>query len=234
MNRESTWKTEEWLSSAKNLVRWASTTEPEDKVFLLVRHSHRAEIEDHTKQLSTELTTLGCEMSTEFGKHLPADRSNRIFFSFVSRCYQTAEEIAKGLAQNDGQVEEFDTIAILATPEIKDQSVWHELQPDGRNITDFINQWADGDFGDKIEPFTMYAERLKRDLVERLAVDKGRAMHIHITHDLALMAAKRIFLKRPISWEDREPFLGGLGYQISNVNHSLFIAGTNIEYDLER
>jgi broad specificity phosphatase PhoE len=232
MNPEKSWEHESWLSSAKNLIDWTVSTEKKSKLFLLVRHSHREVIEDHTAQLSTELTPLGREMSTEFGKHLPHNRAYKVFFSFVSRCYQTAEELVKGINENKGEVEEFDTIAILASPEIKDQSVWQELQPDGKNITDFINHWADGDFGEKIEPFDNYATRLKKELVERLQKDVESSLHVHITHDLALMAAKRMFLQRSVKWDDREPFLGGIGFKIGEKEDILFTAGSNSEHRL--
>ncbi len=232
MSQEESWETVDWLSSAKHLVDWTSSASKESKLFLLVRHSHREVIEDHTAQLSTELTPVGCAMSSEFGKHLPPNREFKVFFSFVSRCYQTAEELVKGLAQNGVEVDEFDTLAILATPEIKDQTVWQELQPDGKNITDFINHWAEGNFGEKIELFENYSRRLKQELVQRLIDASDGSLHIHITHDLALMAAKRIFLQRPVEWEDREPFLGGIGYKVERNKHVLFTACSNKEIDL--
>ncbi|MFW9918810.1 MAG: histidine phosphatase family protein [Candidatus Thorarchaeota archaeon] len=232
MNDDQVWLREEWLESARKLAKWASLTPSDSRVLLLVRHSHRETIEDHTAQLSTELTSLGCQMSTEFGRRIPSDRITRLFFSFVSRCFQTAEEISKGLRSNNAKIEEFDTLAILATPEIRDQSVWNELQPDGKNITDFVNRWAESEFGEKIEPIEEYEVRLKRDLIERLKDDKASALHIHVTHDLALMAAKRIFLERPVEWSDREPYLGGLGIVMNNGSSMLYIASSGREYHL--
>ncbi|MFW9931066.1 MAG: histidine phosphatase family protein [Candidatus Thorarchaeota archaeon] len=232
MNDDQVWLREEWLESARKLAKWASLTPSDSRVLLLVRHSHRETIEDHTAQLSTELTSLGCQMSTEFGRRIPSDRITRLFFSFVSRCFQTAEEISKGLRSNNAKIEEFDTLAILATPEIRDQSVWNELQPDGKNITDFVNRWAESEFGERIEPIEEYEVRLKRDLIERLKDDKASALHIHVTHDLALMAAKRIFLERPVEWSDREPYLGGLGIVMNNGSSMLYIASSGREYHL--
>lgn len=232
MDEEQSWTIPDWMSSAMNIANWVSLTPKESRIILLIRHSHREIIEDHTAQLSTELTPLGCEMSTGFGRRMPPDRLTRVFFSFVSRCYQTAEEITKGLRENGAEIREFDTLAILATPEIRDQSVWHELQPDGRNITDFINSWADGRFGDKIEPFEDYEVRLREDLLERVSQDADGAMHIHVTHDLALMAAKRIFLGRAVEWEDREPFLGGLAIAIVDGNATLYVGTSGKEYSL--
>ncbi len=232
MSQEQTWENESWLSSARHLTHWISSTDSQSKVFLLVRHSQREEITDHALHRSSELTPLGGAMSREFGRHIPHDRLNRVFFSFISRCNQTAEEIVKGLSQNHAQVKEFDVIEELVHPEIRDRTVWDELHPDGENITDFVNHWAEGDFGENIEPFEGYSKRLKEELIERLWQDKDRSLHIHITHDLALMAAKRIFLRKPLKRDDREPFLGGIGYQFLNGDHTLFIGRDNKEHSI--
>ena len=229
MSQIHEWKTEEWLDSAKNLVEWVNSTPLHSKVLMLVRHSHREEIQDHSVQLSTELTPLGCRMSNEMGKRLPKNRATRIFFSFVSRCYQTAEELSKGMKESSVEIKEFDALTILTAPEINDLDVWKELQPDGRNITDFVNSWADGEFGDMIEPFEEYKGRLLDDLVERLVSDKPGSLHIHITHDLALMATKRILLRRAVNVEDREAYLGGLGIIVDEGRIRVFTGNKNRE-----
>jgi broad specificity phosphatase PhoE len=220
-NRE--WSTESWLSSARNLVKWASSTQPQARILLLVRHSHRDVIDDHTGMLNTELTPLGLRMSREFGRRLPANRMTRMFCSFVSRCYQTADEISRGIKENGGEIDEFDALAVLATPEVRDETVWQELQPDGRNVTDYVNRWGDGKFGNRIEPFNEYEPRLMDHLVRRLSAEGPGAMHIHVTHDLALMAAKRMLLGRPVASSDREPYLGGIGIVIDDEGTRLYI-----------
>jgi len=56
-------------------------------------------------------------------------------------------------------------------------------------------------------------------------------MHVHVTHDLSLMAAKRMLFERPLVWQDREPFLGGLGMTLKENNPILFVDGEEIEID---
>ncbi len=230
VKNETEWDSLDWLKSAKRLIEWVVALSPSTNVLLMIRHSHREVINNHAAQLSTGLTPTGCRMSTEFGSKLPTNRKTRIFFSFVSRCYQTADEIVKGFSSRGGSVEEFETLSILATPEIRDQSVWHELQPDGMNIDVFINRWADGEFDDKIERFQDYESRLKAELFDRLAADDAGSMHIHVTHDLALMAAKRMFLQREIGAQDREPFLGGIGIRLSDGEARIFLGGEEMEF----
>ena len=234
MDHTSPWDTEDWLESARNLVSWANSKEPEYRIMLLVRHSHREEIVDHSKQLSTGLTELGKKTSYEMGKRLSSVRPAHIFFSFVSRCYATAEELAKGFTETGGRIIDMDPLSILVTPEIYEESVWENLQPDGRNITDYVNNWGDGKFGDMIEEFDQYKVRLLSDTIKRLLDTTENQIHIHITHDLALMASKRIMMQRAIGYEDREPFLGGIGMSIDEQNQlALYCAGHETKIALD-
>ncbi len=210
MSANSEWDTTDWLTSARGLVHWVGQQSPDNRIMLLLRHSHRAIISDHSAQFSTELTDIGKQMSFEMGKRLPIENPARFFFSFVPRCYQTAEEMANGTREAGGEVTEFEPLAILVAPEIANDKVWDALQPDGKNVTDFVNRWADGLFGDMIEDFEDYRVKLIEDTLGRLSKESGPAIHVHITHDLALMAIKRILLQRPVGYEDREPFLGGI------------------------
>jgi broad specificity phosphatase PhoE len=149
-------------------------------------------------------------MSYEMGKRLPAGIPIRIFYSFIPRSQQTAEELARGLRENGAEILEYEAIAILVMPEFDDETVWENLQPDGKNVTEFVNRWADGEFGDMIESFESYRVRLMEATLERLRKEKDSVMHIHVSHDLGLMALKRILLQRPIDENDREPFQGGI------------------------
>ncbi|MFX1368895.1 MAG: hypothetical protein ACFFAY_09880, partial [Promethearchaeota archaeon] len=152
---------------------------------------------------------IGKRMSFELGRRLPVERPLRVYYSFVPRCYQTADEISNGFKEKGGEVIEIEPLAILVSPIIADDKVWGHLQPDGKNIADYVNNWADGNFGSMIEDFAEYEFRLVDDTLGRLASEKQAAIHVHVTHDLAVMALKRIMLKRPLTPSDREPFLGG-------------------------
>ncbi|MFW9809929.1 MAG: hypothetical protein ACFFE6_11195, partial [Candidatus Thorarchaeota archaeon] len=56
---------------------------------------------------------------------------------------------------------------------------------------------------------------------------KQKTIFVHITHDLALMSAKRMLLERDLIFEDREPYLGGLGLVESDSGLELFMGSTN-------
>jgi hypothetical protein len=175
--------------------------------------------------MSGGLTPLGTEMATEMGRRLPTNRQIHFFFSFIPRCYETALAISEGFRQEGGEVIDLDPSPSLVGPQVIDREVWKELQPDGKNVTSFVNCWVDGVYEGKIEPFEEYKDRLFKDTVGKLASLDGGLMHVHITHDLAMMSSKRILLERPLVNEDREPYLGGLGVAATDDGNQLFLAG---------
>ena len=214
MNGGSEWESLDWLESARQLVHWINGRNKTGRLLMVVRHSHREVIEDHSSQFSTGLTELGKRMSYEMGLRLRSDLPVHLFFSFVPRCYQTAEEIARGLNERGAEIDGMDPLAILVMPEYTDETVWANLQPDGHNVHEFVNRWADGEFGDKIQDFAHYTRVLIDETIGRLRRANEPVLHVHVTHDLALMAMKRALLGTPLRRGHREPYLGGLAVSI--------------------
>ncbi|MHA2351098.1 MAG: hypothetical protein ACXADL_15880 [Candidatus Thorarchaeota archaeon] len=225
MSAKTEWENEDWLQSASRLLQWTSVADLDKPLMLLVRHSHRETIHNHNEMMSGGLTPLGTEMATEMGRRLPTNRQIHFFFSFIPRCYETALAISEGFRQEGGEVIDLDPSPSLVGPQVIDREVWKELQPDGKNVTSFVNCWVDGVYEGKIEPFEEYKDRLFKDTVGKLASLDGGLMHVHITHDLAMMSSKRILLERPLVNEDREPYLGGLGVAATDDGNQLFLAG---------
>lgn len=231
MSQDGEWESTDWLSSARSLVQWVNERSTDNRTMLFLRHSHREIIPDHSVQFSTGLTDLGKQTSYEMGIRLPVSNPTRIFFSFIPRCYQTAEELSKAIKENAGDVIEFEPVAILVMPEFEDEKVWENLQPDGKNVTEFVNRWADGEFGDMIQDFEEYKNKLTDETLGRLMREETPVLHIHVSHDLGLMAMKRILLQRPVGPEDREPYLGGMCFTI-DMNGLLYLFNSGNESPL--
>ncbi|MHA2119064.1 MAG: histidine phosphatase family protein, partial [Candidatus Thorarchaeota archaeon] len=98
------WQEIDWLESARNLVEWVNGKPSDERIMIFIRHSHREVIQDHSTQFSTGLTEIGKQMSFEMGRRLAATQPIRIFFSFIPRSHQTAEELARGLRENNGEI----------------------------------------------------------------------------------------------------------------------------------
>ncbi|MGY5872071.1 MAG: histidine phosphatase family protein [Candidatus Thorarchaeota archaeon] len=218
------WDTEEWMYGAKRLLDWISNVDSEQPVLLMVRHSHREMLHNYHDTMNAGLTDLGKKLSREMGFRIPTERKAHIFLSVVPRCYETAEGISEGFQQEGGEVIDMDPLPTLIGPEYSEREVWLNLNSNGENVTEFVNIWADDEF-EGIEPFNEFKVRLMDDTVRRLLSVKDNMMHIHVTHDLALMCTKRILFDRPLTREDREPYLGGLGITVKDHQVELFVAG---------
>ncbi|MFW9835125.1 MAG: histidine phosphatase family protein [Candidatus Thorarchaeota archaeon] len=232
MGEENTWENLEWVYSAKKVLDWMTTIPENQPVMFLVRHSHRETLQNHDEMVSGGLTELGKRMSFELGRRIPRKGRMHIFTSFVPRCFETAEAIGEGFRHRGGEATDIDPLPTLVGPQIIEEDVWKNLHPDGRNVTDFVNTWVDGGFGERMEQFADYRSRLMDDTVKRLSHEQGNVVHIHVTHDLAMMSAKRILLKRPLESRDREPYLGGLGVTKNNDELFLYVAGETLPITL--
>lgn len=225
MADKNKWENQEWIQSAKKILEWIATVPQSQPVMFLVRHSHRETLQNHDEMVSGGLTELGKMMAVELGKRIPREGKMHIYTSFVPRCFETAEAIAEGYTQRGGEVVDIDAVPSLVGPQVIDREVWLNLNPNGNNVTDFVNNWADGRYGKRMEPFADYQDRLMGDTIKRLLSVKESIIHVHVTHDLALMSAKRILFKRALSVGDREPYLGGLSLTFLNSNLTLFVQG---------
>jgi broad specificity phosphatase PhoE len=220
----SDWDNEDWTASARHLLDWTAKQDENRPLMLLIRHSHREVLRDHQDMLSEGLTEIGKQLSVEMGRRLPTARRTHIFFSIVPRCYETAEAIAEGFSEQGGDIIDMDPLPTLVRPEYTQQEVWKNLNPNGENVTEFVNRWADGEF-EGIEPFNDFKARLMNDTLKRLLSIDEPQLHIHVTHDLSLMSAKRTFFNRALTWNDREPYLGGIGVTIIGPTPTIFVRG---------
>ncbi len=224
MTAAEDWKNKRWTARARQLIRWIAKTDPEKPAMVLIRHSHRGVMRVHEDMLRVGLTPLGKGMSVEMGRRFPVHRKAHIFFSIVPRCYETAEGISQGFIQAGGEVIDMDSLPTLVRPEYSDDKVWKNLNPNGNNVTEFVNRWADGEFEGSIESFDKFQGRLLDDTLRRLVSEKENQLHIHVTHDLSLMSAKRALSGRALTRDDREPFLGGVVIAYINSRLRVFMA----------
>ena len=234
MDIKRTLDSEEWTVSAKNILQWASTIDSNKSIMLILRHSHRETLRDHSQMGSAGLTELGKQMSVEVGRRIPSGRPMELFTSFVPRAYETAEGISEGYSEIGGEVIDINLLPSLVSPQILNPEIWGKLHPDGKNITEYVNQWVNGEFEGFIEPFEEFQTKLMGDTVKRLTEAKEKTIYVCTTHDFTLMSAKRMFLGRNLVHEDREPFLGGLGITPDGSDLELFIACENISISIRR
>ncbi|MGY5864523.1 MAG: hypothetical protein RTV41_07945 [Candidatus Thorarchaeota archaeon] len=234
MDIKNSWETEGWLESVKRILQWSATVDPSKPMMFILRHSHRETLRDHEHMASAGLTDMGKQMSFEVGRRIPLGRSMELYTSFVPRAYETAEEIAKGYTEIGGEAAEVELLPTLVSPHILNPDIWLRLHPDGQNITDYVNSWIKGEFEGYIEPYKDYKTKFMEDTVGRLVAAERSVIYIGTTHDFTLMSAKRMFLGRDLDYDDREPFLGGLGLTLADSEVEVFIGSTNRAFSIRR
>ncbi|MFW9811583.1 MAG: histidine phosphatase family protein [Candidatus Thorarchaeota archaeon] len=234
MDIKKSWDTEDWITNVRNILDWASNISSNSSLMLILRHSHRETLRNHQDMASAGITELGRQVAVEVGKRIRPGRPMDIYTSFIPRCHETAEGIADGYSENGGEVIDISPLPTLVAPQILDHDVWNDLHPNGENVTDYVNRWVDGEFENRIEPFEDYRVRFMADTIERLISAKEPIIFIHITHDLALLSAKRMLLERALKFEDREPYLGGLGVAKVDTGLELFISSMNRSVSMSR
>ena len=157
-----------------------------------------------------------------------------LYTSFVPRAYETAEGIREGYSEKGREVAEVELLPTLVSPQILNPEVWLQLHPDGQNITDYVNRWVRGEFEGYIEPYEEYKPKFMDDMVGRLVASENDVVYICTTHDFTLMSAKRMFLGRDLDYDDREPFLGGLGLTVDGSEVEVFIGSANRAISIRR
>lgn len=227
MDVKNNWDNEDWTANVKGILQWSSKIDPNRPIMLILRHSHRETLRDHEHMGSAGLTELGRQISVEVGRRIPTGRPMDLYTSFVPRAYETAEGIAEGYSEIGGEVIDINLLPTLVSPEILNPEIWGRLHPDGKNITDYVNQWVNGEFEGYIEPFEDFRTRFMEDTVKRLADTEEKIIYVCTTHDFTLMSAKRMFLGRDLVYDDREPYLGGLGATATESGVEVFIASDN-------
>ncbi|MFX1368913.1 MAG: histidine phosphatase family protein [Promethearchaeota archaeon] len=203
------WESEDWLANARDLVQWVNELES-GPVLLLIRHSQRLEPDELDRILKEPLTPLGIEMAKEFGRRLRCDRIISIWHSHHTRTRETAEAIARGFGDlgNSAQIERPSrTLLGPGWDAPKYVGVAHQM-----GMVNFFDSWAKDRIPiDIIEPIGDFTQRLVKATIGRLMKAPKDSLHIHITHDLVVMAARKVFLDVDTRDDNPVAYLGGFG-----------------------
>ena len=203
------WESEAWLANARDLVQWVNQLE-RGPALLLIRHSQRVEPDELERILIEPLTPLGIEMAKEFGRRLQCDRTISIWHSHHPRAKETAEGIVSGLEEHGGSAKVERPSRTLMGPAWdapKYVDMAHQM-----GIVTFFDSWArDRIPMDIIEPIGDFTRRLVKSTIGRLMRAPKDSLHIHITHDLVVMAARKVFLDVDTKEDNTVTYLGGFG-----------------------
>jgi broad specificity phosphatase PhoE len=151
-------------------------------------------------------------MAREFGRRLPVRKGTKIFHSYVPRCTETAEDIAEGINDAGGHVSLIEASDLLVGPRVIDPQLWQKIGRDGFRVLEFVEEWRNGMFTEQqMESYDKFQTRVAREMIRKLRLAPDGSMHLHVTHDLFLVAARRVMQRTYGSTSERPPYLGGFG-----------------------
>ena len=231
MSSEHEWERVDWLRDARQLVDWVNS-QADNRVMLMIRHSHRLVNRGFQASLTAELTPIGHETSVEFGRRLPPDRPVSIFYSPHIRTEQTAERIAEGLSESGGDLVLMKELGILlganANPRkyaaFAGEIGW--LQTYQLWSKDMIPE-------DTLERMTAYTQRLFPYTLEKITEDSSDSLHIHVTHDMVVAACRWMYLVIKSDPGLDVQFLGGFGIVVAGNQFQGFVDGKRTDFRIE-
>ena len=86
MDSEKIWKKSDWTDQARQIIEGINLFPDDSKIILVLRHSHRNEIEGLEGAQKLRLTPQGHAIAKIFGENLPNNRPIKLFHSIIWRC----------------------------------------------------------------------------------------------------------------------------------------------------
>ncbi len=228
MVSEQEWNAVDWLEEARALLQWLHTLDS-GPILLMVRHSERPEDIDVPTTIRAELTDFGHAIATEFGKRLPSRWRTTIFHSPHARTTQTAERISAGLVEADGMLAGIERLNVLLGGRGDITRIVESAHMIG--FDQFYWRWARNELPtETIEPIDDFLQRLTQQIGSRFSKAGTDELHIHVTHDIVIAAARGNYLDLSFDVGIHVPFFGGFG--ISHADDKLMGFNNGIQVDV--
>ena len=183
---------------------------------VVIRHAERfamaaAEMEAAYR---TPLTDAGREAARVLGTQLPPDGTLVLHHSTVPRCAETAARIAEGFRGIGGAARDAGDLDALGAEYVRDAAVvLRTFASQGGRA--FVHAWCSGELGEDIVQEPQAAGRhVLRTLLALRRDAPPDELHVHVTHDLtliALLSLVRDVDSRRLPWP---PFLDGIAFAL--------------------
>lgn len=210
------------------------TIQPDERVFLLVRHGERNHImpDDPDFGAHVGLTSRGREQAFNLGKCIPADGGAVFFSSPVGRCMETALNIAKGrVAAGFAGVEpEIQSLQELAEYFVQDFKAYEDTLRAGfyEGICKWLSNELAGSPRQAVEPFCPLARRSEE--MRQLMLKLGTArFNIFCSHDAWVVPCLVHFCKQTFSPQCWMNFLTGMAVVQKPSGEERIVAVTGLE-----
>ncbi|NVM37379.1 MAG: histidine phosphatase family protein [Candidatus Lokiarchaeota archaeon] len=189
MDFNKIWREADWPSEARQIIEGLKKFPDNSKIILLLRHSQRNEPEDFDVAANLNLTPEGRKIAKIFGENLPIDKSIRLFHSKADRCRDTAEEIFNGFKQIGGEAVLKGILLPLYRIGISMDFFMEENKK--YDILEIFNRWSAGLYSPELwSPLISYSQKATEIMWVEIENAPEKALDIHVTHDLHLLALR--------------------------------------------
>jgi broad specificity phosphatase PhoE len=221
MNLDFLWNQQKWTKKARILTQKLSKFPEDSEIIMIIRHSHRNSIKNIDDMGEQKLTPIGHEIAKLFGTKLPLNREIKLYFSPISRCIETAEDILTGFESIDGRGALIESLSELYDIGVEAEYFFPEVTK--YPFTYFLFRWIANLYPvDKVTRFDDFCQKAAKAIWNKIANNnENNNLHIHVSHDLMILSYRLGWFG--LSPSDRWPsFLDGFAFSI-NDDHILLL-----------
>lgn len=174
-----------WGHGAQQLVRYSRELNPKYPSVMVIRHSERDEPTELELILKAQLTETGKKAAYHFGRSLPYVNRYRLLHSPTDRTRDTANQIALGINDNEGETTIEGPDSILSHVVNHDDAYHEYLGRDGGQR--YVTNWVSCLYPlKKIESSLCFAKRFGVEAFGRMTSSIPE-MSICVSHDIFIM-----------------------------------------------
>jgi len=212
MDEAKIWKESDWTEQARQIIEGIKLFPDDSKIILVLRHSHRNELEGLEGAQKLRLTPQGHAIAKIFGENLPNNRHINLFHSIIWRCEETAYDIHEGFKNIGGTSEIKGTLLPLQSVGMKSKEFFFS---EFKTVPffDIFYRWVVGFYSPDVwTPFMEYCQSTSNLILEQVKNSPKNGLNIFVTHDFNTMTLRfGWFGLRPEKWVK---FLGGFAFAI--------------------
>jgi hypothetical protein len=179
-----------WGKSALQLLSQCNELDPQRPAVMHVRHTERF---DSFKGSDGRMasTPSGREAAAEFGASLPPNRRYRLFYTYLDRTRETAEEIRRSIVEGGESAELCGEVKPLKTLDLAAFQRWiqsYRWFPEDGGYHGTCH-WIAGLVPETIRsPSMSFAREMAEITVNNLIGTQSNAFHIYVSHDTWVQA----------------------------------------------
>lgn len=194
-----------------------------------IRHSERPRMGELGVGRQALLTPNGKQAAYEFGGGLPSSRRYMLYYTYLGRTEETAQQIHQGILDNGGQSKIGGELPLATILDVRKYDHYVSRDTDGRDTDEtaksYFHNWVSGRYPPWIiYPSRQFTQRMAAIMVENLRSASSNSLDIYISHDTWISAFLYHWsgIPPPSNWIG---FLDGFTLQLAEERMNMYFRG---------